>query len=451
MKKTLLLVFVCAALVACGKDYPIDSVALTPKTAPDQPKESEQPDPVLIVTKEDIITYFGFGYEDVNINIARTKTLIGVQKIDEKNIEVTKVEVNNKDEKSGSFVLHLEGKVNGKAFETTLTFDGFTKRPEDYRMGKRVQGEWKTEANKYTKFDLDYLLREKKTDKFTAQYLSEVIDFYSSDLDGKPFYYTEEDIKKSVISDMKYNSHNGGEISFNLIYNGIKSESLIRLDMNKDTYYAEKVTVNTDFFKKMYVRGVAENYSIFGGNAVEYNEDLYAVQCVLASDASESAGKLSFNFKLMPAHGDGEALAYFSKAVDGFKPLKELKDELLPQFTTEVQEVMKKYVNISTPDGDVKEKIKAPIANWIKKISFSIKRDNQYYDITWDENFTVLRGWDVKVMDVYLEHPKFELLSAHLKDDGRKMLYLGIKLVYANEILLNDDDIVLTLPIHISK
>lgn len=465
MKKTLLLAFVCAALAACGKDDPID----LPKPAPEQQKESGnsensdsdnptpnpdqpdsgQPDPAPTVTKEEMATYFGFGYEDVNTAIARTRTAKGVRKIGDKNIEVTKVEVKSKDETAGSFVLYLEGKVNDKAFDTTLTFDGFNKRPDNYNMGKRVQGKWKAGVDKYAKFDLDYLLREKKTDKFTAQYLSEVIEFYSTDFDGKAFYYTEEDIRKSVISDMKYNSNGGGEISFNLTYSGVKSDSPIRLSIDKNIYYAGKVTVDADFAKGLYVKGVEKNYALFGGRAIRYDEKLYAVQCVGANNANESEGKLTLDFKLMSVHGDGGALAIFSKEVGGFKLLKDLKDELVPLFNTDVQEVMKKYVDINTPVGDVKEKIKAKIENWIMKVNFSIKREGQWYDLVWDSDLRLLIGEVGQVMDIYLERPKFELVSASLKDEGRKMLYLGIKLLYANETSLSDNNVVFTLPIHI--
>lgn len=472
MKKTLLLAFVCAALVACGKDDPIDLPQPAPKPAPEQQKESgnpenpnsdnpnptppnsEQPDsgqpaPAPIVTKEEITVYFGFSNEDVNSAIARTRTVKGVQKIGDKNIEVTKAEVNSKDETAGSFVLHLQGKVNDKAFETTLTFDGFTKRPDNYNMGKRVQGKWKAGVDKYAKFDLDYLLREKKTDKFTAEYLSEAIEFYSTDFDGTPFYYTEEDIKKSVISDMKYNSNGGGEISFNLTYGSAKSETPIRLAIDKNSYYAGKVTVDADFAKGLYVRGVEKNYALFGGRAIRYDEKLYAVQCVGANNANESEGKLTLDFKLMSVHGDGEALAIFSKEVGGFKLLKDLKDELVPLFNTDVQEVMKKYVDINTPVGDVKEKIKGKIENWIMKVNFSIKREGQWYDLVWDSDLRLLIGEVGQVMDIYLERPKFELVSASLKDEGRKMLYLGIKLLYANETSLSDNNVIFTLPIHI--
>lgn len=468
MKKTLLLAFVCAALAACGKDDPID----LPKPAPEQQKESGnsensdsdnptpnpdqpdsgQPDPAPTVTKEEMATYFGFGYEDVNTAIARTRTAKGVRKIGDKNIEVTKVEVKSKDETAGSFVLYLEGKVNDKAFDTTLTFDGFNKRPDNYNMGKRVQGKWKAGVDKYAKFDLDYLLREKKTDKFTAQYLSEAIEFYSTDFDGKAFYYTEEDIRKSVISDMKYNSNGGGEISFNLTYSGAKSDSPIRLSIDKNIYYAGKVTVNADFSKTLYVRGVAENYAIFGGNAVEYDRELYVVQCVGANGIGESEGKLTLKYNLMINNGSDEPLASFSKEIKGFKPLRELKNELELHTTYDLLEFMKRKLK-ARPNGDVKGMIEHSMLNWLKLIQYEVKRGGNNYVLEWtDNNNTSLRSGNSAAADVYLDHPRFELLSADLGNNngnGPKMLTLKLKLVSVNDVSLSDDDVTFGMAIHI--
>ena len=475
MKKTLLLAFVCAALVACGKDDPIDLPQPAPKPAPEQQKEPSNPEqsgteqsggeepntgnpgdtpdkqePAPAVTVEDITAYFGFDrLKDVNVALVLISEQKGARQINGKTINVTKAEMKSKDEQAGSFVLLVAGKVAEKDFETTLTFEGFAKRPGNYNMGKRVHGEWKKGVDKYAKFDLDCLLREKNTDKFTAKYLSEMIDFYASDYDGKPFYYTEEDIEKTVISGIEYKSYNGGEISFYLTYEGVKRDNPIRLGIDKNIYYSRKVTVNPNFAKDKYVRGVKENYAIFGGDAVEYNEDFYVVQCMGGKNAEESAGKLNFEFSLMPAKGDGEPLATFSKEIEGFKKLKDLKGELFPQFTSEVQEVMKKYIKADMPAGDVTNLIKTPIDTWIKKVSFSVKRGGRYYDIYWHDNFTVLKGEDHPVMDVYLERPKFELVSATLKDGHPRMLELRIKLISANETSLDDDNIILTLGVHI--
>lgn len=475
MKKTLLLAFVCAALVACGKDDPIDLPQPAPKPAPEQQKESgnpenpnsdnpnptppnsEQPDsgqpaPAPIVTKEEITVYFGFSNEDVNSAIARTRTVKGVQKIGDKNIEVTKAEVNSKDETAGSFVLHLQGKVNDKAFETTLTFDGFTKRPDNYNMGKRVQGKWKAGVDKYAKFDLDYLLREKKADKFTAEYLSEAIEFYSTDFDGTPFYYTEEDIKKSVISDMKYNSNGGGEISFNLTYGSAKSETPIRLAIDKNSYYAGKVTVDADFAKGLYVRGVEKNYALFGGRAIRYDEKLYAVQCVGANSTSESEGKLTLNYNLMINNGSDEPLASFSKEIKGFKSLRELKNELELYTTPDLMDFMRRKLE-KQPLGDVKSVINPSVQTWVKYISFEVKRGGHNYYLDWTDNSkTSLRSGEGSAADVYLDHPKFELLSANLGNNngnGPKMLSLKLKLVYANERSLSDDNVTFGMAIHI--
>ena len=56
MKKTLLLAFICAILIACGKDDPTDFPQLTPAPTPEQSKESdsltEQSVPTATVTQE---------------------------------------------------------------------------------------------------------------------------------------------------------------------------------------------------------------------------------------------------------------------------------------------------------------------------------------------------------------------------------------------------------------
>lgn len=56
---------------------------------------------------------------------------------------------------------------------------------------------------------------------------------------------------------------------------GLKRISLL---FDKNKYYEGKVTVNTDFIKQKYMRGIYENPSLFNGHIFSYDESAYAVE-----------------------------------------------------------------------------------------------------------------------------------------------------------------------------
>ncbi len=453
MKKIFALACICAIWASCEKDDPTESLnpnsEQTQGLVPDSNTNSDQPD--VVVQKEDVSAYFGFDTsKDVNTALALTESPKGLREIGGKTIDITQTARKSKDEKAGSFILHVSGTVDKKPFASDFTFDGFLKKPEDYLMATRAQGKWKQGVDTYALFDFDYLYREKKTEKFTARYLSNVVDFYSSTTEGLPYPYTSEDIDKTVISDIQY-TEGSNELSFVLTYSGIKSSTPIRLFLDKNDYYARKVQVNTEFVKGRYMAGVKKYYDIFGGNTVKYDTGLYAVKAIGANAPSSSGIELTLQFQLMPATGEDEVLATFGKEITGFKPMEDLKNELVANSTYEVVEVMKKYIKADTPAGDVKNRITQSVDVWIKKAGFSIRRNGAVRELAWADNQTVLHSTDgMDVMDVYLEQPRFELVSATLKEENSKHLLLEVKLIYANETALNDAGIVFTISVPMS-
>ena len=128
-------------------------------------------------------------------------------------------------------------------------------------------------------------------------------------------------------------------------------------------------------------------------------------------------------------NGSDEPLASFSKEIKGFKSLRELKKELGLHITTELSEFMKKKLD-KKPLGDVKAVINPSVQNWVKYILFEVKRNGNNYVLDWtDDNRTSLRSGEVPAADVYLDRPRFELLSANLGNNngnGPKMLTLNL-------------------------
>lgn len=151
-------------------------------------------------------------------------------------------------------------------------------------------------------------------------------------------------------------------------------------------------------------------------------------------------------------NGSDEPLASFSKEIKGFKSLRELKNELELYTTPDLMDFMRRKLE-KQPLGDVKSVINPSVQTWVKYISFEVKRGGHNYYLDWTDNSkTSLRSGEGSAADVYLDHPKFELLSANLGNNngnGPKMLSLKLKLVYANERSLSDDNVTFGMAIHI--
>ncbi len=455
MKKTLLSAFICAVLIACGKDDPTDFPQPKPAPTPEQSKESdsptEQPVPAATVTQEEIAAYFGFETsKDVNVASTLVKARKEPMQINGKTISLTEAEVKSKDELGGSFVLHVVGKVNETPFEKEFTYNGFVKKPEDFQMANRVQVKWKDGINHYEIFDFDSFYRLHQTSMFSAENLERMMDFHSSTTDGSYMYpFTSEDIKKTTIEEVKYEER--GQISFYLKYNNSKAKNRISLPFDKNKYYEGKITINTDFVESSYMRGIYENPALFNGRLFSYDDKTYAVVINESrKEKSDGDNTLTLHLSLRAKNNGDVQLAEFDKTFTGFKSLKELKSELKPHSTANLLVFMKDKVK-NSGYGDVTNKLSMSIENWIRNVKFTTRKEQE--ELIWEKNEwskNVLSGLHTSMKDIYLDGVKFELISAKLNDDnGRKTLHITFRMAGANELVLTDDAIDFNMTMHI--
>ena len=244
---------------------------------------------------------------------------------------------------------------------------------------------------------------------FTIENLGRLVDFYSINVGGEKYLFTLEDLEKTVLEDIKYEQN---QLSFYLRYNNSRSKKRISLLFDKNKYYEGKVTVNTDFIKQKYMRGIYENPSLFNGHIFSYDESAYAVEIsTTLKEKSDTGNMLTLHLSMYAKGNGGLLLAEFDKIFTGFKPLSELKNELIAYSTPDLHEF-------------VKNKLK--------------------------NSKNVLNGLFSSVKDIYLDNVRFELNSAQLKEiGGKRFLYIVFQMIGANDLVLTSDAILFNMSIHI--
>lgn len=446
MKEKLL--FVCIVLlVACGENEPVGS----PNRHSRQQEEShsEQSDSVSIVTKEDVAAYFRFDMSrDINVALKLVEAQKEVLLINGKMIKITEAIVKRRDYQNGSFLLYVTGTVNDSFFKNEFIFTGFMSKPDDYLIVNGAQAKWKANVDYYADLDFDSFYRLHKVDVFTTENLGRLVDFYSINVGGgEKYLFTLEDLEKTILEDVRYEQN---QISFYLKYNNSRTKKRILLQFDKNKYYERKVTVNAEFIKQKYMRGVYENPALFNGRIFSYDESAYAVEInTTLKGKSDMDNMLTLHLSMYAKGSDDLPLAEFDKVFTGFKPLSELKNELIAYSTSDLHEFVKNKLRGSNY-GDVKNKFSMSIDRWIQDVEFVIKDHDllQWEKNEWSKN--VLSGLFSSAKDVYLDNVKFELISAQLKDiGGRRLLYIVFQMIGANDLVFTGDAIIFNMSMHI--
>lgn len=345
---------------------------------------------------------------------------------------------------------------DGKSFMRNvhyiIDFDGLgaelVSKPESYNMALRARVRWKPQfasAPEATPIAFDELYRLKQTDKFTAQYLSQWVEFSSSNPDGQSYIYTDEDIAKTQISEVNYN---GTQITLVITYNGIQGVSTQKgrpaLYFDRNKFYKRKVTLNRENTKQYYMQGVYENLESFYGNAIQIeDEGVFAAELVANSKSFDlSSNLIGCRLSLVTRKKNTE-LAQFNFVFDGFKPLSDLSAEWMLATTMDLNAYMQKYM-AGSADGDVLGRInKLPIRNWINLAQMFIRRRGgplKLYREKGRLNDVEVDAWVsqnhlVVNSDILLLNPRFEIVSA--KKTGKRLL-LEVALVSVNDVTLTD-------------
>lgn len=450
MKKIVFVAAIFALISACSKDDSIIDLPTTPTEKPDAGTEGKDP-ATTPPTTEDLKAYFKITTDQTTAQATQLiATTIGKQTVNGKVIDVTKSNVLNRNDEEGKLIVMIEGTISGKAFSKEYSFEELVKKPKSFYMASRVQVRWKSQLNnapETTPIAFDELYRLKQTDKFTAQYLSQWVEFYASTPEkGNIYIYTDEDIEKTQLSDVNYND---GKITFILSYNGTKGNDTSKgrpsLNFDKNEYYKRKVTLNTSYTKQFYMQGVYEHLESFYGNALELEDEKTFVAELVPNSKhlDKSSNTISCQLSLSTYQNSNGELARFEYKFEGFKPLSDLKEEWLLATTSDLDEYMKKRLG-NAPDGDVLEKVeKFPVGNWIKMAQMAVRRNNsllKLYAGKAEQNNIEVEAWipesrRVIHSDILLVAPHFEVISA--RKNGNR-LHLQIALTYVNEVSLTD-------------
>lgn len=433
MKKIILSVSIALLCAACGGDGG--------SSDPIQPNPSTEQN-ATEVTTDDIVKFLNLDkQQNVYQALETAKTSLGNKTVNGKLLNITAVDVLNSDEEKGTFTLRVTGNSGGKTFTKDVKYTNFAQKPNDYEMVSRAVAAWKTDVNYLKDFDFDTLYRLKDNSKFTAAYLQKFINLSSSSVGGSKHYtFTPADWANTTVSDVRYvGSSTSGQVAFTITYKGRKNSS-VGVEMNKNEYYRNQISVNTAEVSKLYMRGVYEHTDLLHTSLLNYDRDKF-VTYPTGKQKNDGSNSMTLSIQLVAKDGHDTELANFNVELTGFKPLSALDKELLIANSTDVGKFFGKYFR-SKADGDYSAAVKAFDPRvWFKKVQMSLMRDGENIDlyaneVQGDNGNSNLIAWIpnsglAKYLDIYLLGPRIEVVSAQKTGNFLDIRY---KLVYVNEV-----------------
>lgn len=446
MKKIILAVSIVLLCAACGGDgSSSDPVQPNPST---EQKAAE-------VTNDDIVKFLNLDkQQNVYQALETAKASLGNRTVNGKVLNVTAVDVLNSDEEKGTFTLRVTGNSGGKTFTKDVEYVGFAQKPNDYEMVSRAVAAWKTDVNYLKDFDFDTLYRLKDNSKFTAAYLQKFINLSSSSVGGSKHYtFTPADWANTTVSDVRYvGSSTSGQVAFTITYKGRKNSSL-GVEMNKNEYYRNQISVNTEEVSKLYMRGVYEHADVFHTSLFKFDSEKF-VPYLKSKRRDDGTNAITLSIQLVAKDGHDTELANFDVELTGFKPLSVLDNDLTIGSSIELRDFFAKRYK-SKADGDYSAAVsRLNTKLWFNKVEMYVTRDNEQIDLQANEVQSEYGGGNVtaweptsnlaKYFDFYLLEPRIEVTSA--KKIGN-FLDITYKIVYVNDVAV--DGKLRTLHVHL--
>lgn len=324
----------------------------------------------------------------------------------------------------------------------------------DYYMAKRAVATWKKDVDPYKDFDFDEIIRLGKTEKFTTEYMSKLIELSSSSPDGKIRHtFTEEDLKNTKISDLKFTStnNNEGQISFVITYKGVKGSSdkeAPSLLFDKSKYYSNLITVNKTMAANYYMRGVYEHLDIFLNNLLDYDKNKFGA-IVEHKQRSDNENNISVQIKFFAMDKEKTVLANIPIKLSGFKPLTDLVKELSLYPQRELNIKLKKILKDKKSDAEIFEALKnLNIKYWFNNMQVAVREfdskgtPKHLNDLTLNGNIFESTSSLANDKHVYLENPIFEIVGVEkykTEDSGERRYYIYLKLRQVNEVEVKSD------------
>ena len=446
MRKIILAVSIVLLCAACGGDgSSLDPVQPNPSTEQNAAE----------VTNDDIVKFLNLDkQQNVYQALETAKASLGNRTVNGKALNVTAIDVLNSDEEKGTFTLRVTGNSGGKTFTKDVEYVGFAQKPNDYEMVSRAVAAWKTDVNYLKDFDFDTLYRLKDNSKFTAAYLQKFINLSSSSVGGSNHYtFTPADWANMTVSDVRYvGGSTSGQVAFTITYKGRKNSSL-GVEMNKNEYYRNQISVNTEEVSKLYMRGVYEHADVFHTSLFKFDSEKF-VPYLKSKRRDDGTNAITLSIQLVAKDGHDTELAKFDVELTGFKPLSALDNDLTIGSSIELRDFFAKRYK-SKADGDYSAAVsRLNTKLWFNKVEMYVTRDNEQIDLQANGVQSEYGGGNVtaweptsnlaKYFDFYLLEPRIEVTSA--KKIGN-FLDITYKIVYVNDVAV--DGKLRTLHVHL--
>lgn len=446
MRKIILAVSIVLLCAACGGDgSSLDPVQPNPSTEQNATE----------VTNDDIVKFLNLDkQQNVYQALETAKASLGNRTVNGKALNVTAVDVLNSDEEKGTFTLKVTGNSGDKTFTKDVEYVGFAQKPNDYEMVSRAVAAWKTDVNYLKDFDFDTLYRLKDNSKFTAAYLQKFINLSSSSVGGSKHYtFTPADWANTTVSDVRYvGSSTSGQVAFTITYKGRKNSS-VGVEMNKNEYYRNQISVNTEEVSKLYMRGVYEHADVFHTSLFKFDSEKF-VPYLKSKRRDDGTNAITLSIQLVAKDGHDTELANFDVELTGFKPLSALDNDLTIGSSIELRDFFAKRYK-SKADGDYSAAVsRLNTKLWFNKVEMYVTRDNEQIDLQANGVQSEYGGGNVtaweptsnlaKYFDFYLLEPRIEVTSA--KKIGN-FLDITYKIVYVNDVAV--DGKLRTLHVHL--
>ena len=446
MKKIILAVSIVLLCAACGGDGS--------SSDPVQPNPSTEQN-AAEVTNDDIVKFLNLDkQQNVYQALETAKASLGNRTVNGKALNVTAIDVLNSDEEKGTFTLRVMGNSSGKTFTKDVEYVGFAQKPNDYEMVSRAVAAWKTDVNYLKDFDFDTLYRLKDNSKFTAAYLQKFINLSSSSVGGSKHYtFTPADWANTTVSDVRYvGSSTSGQVAYTITYKGRKNSS-VGVEMNKNEYYRNQISVNTEEVSKLYMRGVYEHADVFHTSLFKFDSEKF-VPYLKSKRRDDGTNAITLSIQLVAKDGHDTELANFDVELTGFKPLSALDNDLTIGSSIELRDFFAKRYK-SKADGDYSAAVsRLNTKLWFNKVEMYVTRDNEQIDLQANGVQSEYGGGNVtaweptsnlaKYFDFYLLEPRIEVTSA--KKIGN-FLDITYKIVYVNDVAV--DGKLRTLHVHL--
>ncbi|WP_424049714.1 lipoprotein 17-related variable surface protein [Prevotella melaninogenica] len=446
MKKIILAVSIVLLCAACGGDGS--------SSDPVQPNPSTEQN-AAEVTNDDIVKFLNLDkQQNVYQALETAKASLGNRTVNGKALNVTAIDVLNSDEEKGTFTLRVTGNSGGKTFTKDVEYTNFAQKPNDYEMVSRAVAAWKTDVNYLKDFDFDTLYRLKDNSKFTTAYLQKFINLSSSSVGGSKHYiFTPADWANTTVSDVRYvGSSTSGQVAFTITYKGRKNSS-VGVEMNKNEYYRNQISVNTEEVSKLYMRGVYEHADVFHTSLFKFDSEKF-VPYLKSKRRDDGTNAITLSIQLVAKDGHDTELANFDVELTGFKPLSALDNDLTIGSSIELRDFFAKRYK-SKADGDYSAAVsRLNTKLWFNKVEMYVTRDNEQIDLQANGVQSEYGGGNVtaweptsnlaKYFDFYLLEPRIEVTSA--KKIGN-FLDITYKIVYVNDVAV--DGKLRTLHVHL--